>query len=213
MKRAYRSPVRAQGAQETRRRILAAARLLFATKGYGSTTVEAVAAEAGVAIQTVYQAFRNKAALATAQLDALDDVGGLRELRVVLDDPEGTPAAHCRAGARFLRRLYESSGGILLAAQAAGPAEPELWRILRGGLARHAAGISGLTKAWQAAGALRSDISQKEAAAIVATVSGFEVHHRLRNDWRWSAGRYEAWLARSIERLVLDRRYWSNGLT
>ena len=63
---AERVSYRALQAQETRRRIAGAARRRFAAAGYACTTVEAVAAEAGVAASTVYAAFKTKAALLAA---------------------------------------------------------------------------------------------------------------------------------------------------
>src|SRR6266540_1221836 len=50
-------------AQATRRRILDAARGLFVERGYVATTIEAIAAEAGVAVPTVYLAFGTKRGL------------------------------------------------------------------------------------------------------------------------------------------------------
>jgi AcrR family transcriptional regulator len=54
---------RKQRAAATRERILAAAYKLFADQGYLSTTMPEVAKAADVAVQTVYFAFRTKAAL------------------------------------------------------------------------------------------------------------------------------------------------------
>src|SRR6266545_3185947 len=56
-------------AQATRRRILDAARGLFVERGYVATTIEAIAAEAGVAVPTVYLAFGTKRALLVELLD------------------------------------------------------------------------------------------------------------------------------------------------
>ena len=47
------SSYRQQQAAATRDRIADAARRLFAEQGYGSTSIEAIAAEAGVAVRTV----------------------------------------------------------------------------------------------------------------------------------------------------------------
>ena len=59
-KRAYDSSGRQVQADETRRRILEAARELFMERGYAGATAEAIAAEAGVAAQTIYAIFKNK---------------------------------------------------------------------------------------------------------------------------------------------------------
>lgn len=51
--RAYRSELRARQAKETRARIVAASARLFATQGYQTTTIAAIAREAGVSAETV----------------------------------------------------------------------------------------------------------------------------------------------------------------
>jgi AcrR family transcriptional regulator len=60
---------REQRARATRDRIVGAATELFLERGYASTTVEAVASSAGVAVATVYQAFGTKAAILARALD------------------------------------------------------------------------------------------------------------------------------------------------
>lgn len=61
---------REQRAHETRARIADAALRLFLDRGYVATTVESIAAEAGVAPATVYQAFGTKQAVLARALDA-----------------------------------------------------------------------------------------------------------------------------------------------
>jgi AcrR family transcriptional regulator len=61
---------REERARLTRQRIIAAARGLFLERGFTATTVEAVAAEAGVAPATPYQAFGTKRAILAAVLES-----------------------------------------------------------------------------------------------------------------------------------------------
>lgn len=68
-RRRYRSVVREEGARRTRRAIVLAANELFATRGYGGTSLGEVAAAAGVARPTVTAAFGSKAALLRQVLD------------------------------------------------------------------------------------------------------------------------------------------------
>jgi AcrR family transcriptional regulator len=56
-------------ARQTRRRIVGAASTLFVERGYGATTLDQVAKQAGVAVQTVYFHFGNKATLLKQALD------------------------------------------------------------------------------------------------------------------------------------------------
>jgi AcrR family transcriptional regulator len=48
---------------------MGAAKEMFVTRGYAQTTIPAVAAQAGVSIETVYKAFGTKAGLAKAVFD------------------------------------------------------------------------------------------------------------------------------------------------
>ncbi len=59
-KRAYSSPLRAQQAAASRAAVLAAAQRLFLSQGYGATTVDQIAREAGVSKPTVFSAVGNK---------------------------------------------------------------------------------------------------------------------------------------------------------
>lgn len=87
--RTYQSGLRAEQAEDTRRRILDAALRVMAT-GLASLSVPAVAREAGVSVPTVYRHFRTKPELLTAVLhhamrkaglDGVADPRSLDELR------------------------------------------------------------------------------------------------------------------------------------
>src|SRR5215210_183360 len=65
-RRRYDSPRRREQAAATRREILAAAQRLFERDGYATTTMAAVAREAGVALKTIYVAFGMKSELLRA---------------------------------------------------------------------------------------------------------------------------------------------------
>src|SRR5437879_13615860 len=65
-RRRYNSPHRREQAAATRREILAAAQRLFEQQGYAATTMAAIAAEAGVALKTVYVAFETKSGVLRA---------------------------------------------------------------------------------------------------------------------------------------------------
>jgi AcrR family transcriptional regulator len=62
---------RAEQSRATRRRIVDAARDLFVGQGYAATTLDQIAAEAGVAVQTVYFHYGNKASVLKEVVDVL----------------------------------------------------------------------------------------------------------------------------------------------
>ncbi|WP_433786546.1 TetR/AcrR family transcriptional regulator [Actinomycetospora sp. CA-101289] len=86
VKRRYDSTRRRQQAQENRRRVLDAALELFVDKGYGATTMAEVAGAAGVAVETVYAAFRTKLTVLRRAWDVA--VGGDEDDLRLLDRPE-----------------------------------------------------------------------------------------------------------------------------
>jgi AcrR family transcriptional regulator len=61
--RPYASQLRAEQAQQTRKRIVDAAAALFAERGFGGTTIDAVAAAAGVSRKTVFDSVGGKVQL------------------------------------------------------------------------------------------------------------------------------------------------------
>jgi AcrR family transcriptional regulator len=68
-RRPYDSSGRQEQARRNRARIIEVARALFLRDGYAGTTIPAVASEAGVAGETVYKSFGNKAGLLKAVWD------------------------------------------------------------------------------------------------------------------------------------------------
>src|SRR5919204_2393457 len=64
--RRYESPRRREQAAATRREILEAAQRLFERQGYAATTMAAIAAEARVALKTVYVTFESKSGVLRA---------------------------------------------------------------------------------------------------------------------------------------------------
>ena len=68
--RRYRSTLRDQQAERTRRLIAKAARERFLAHGWGGTSVRSVAEAAGVSEATVYAVYGNKAGLAMSLLDS-----------------------------------------------------------------------------------------------------------------------------------------------
>jgi TetR/AcrR family transcriptional regulator, regulator of cefoperazone and chloramphenicol sensitivity len=68
-KRPYKSQVRQRQADDTRRRIVYAARQLLQSEGYDGMTIEAIAQRAEVSAQSVYAIFRSKTGILTELLD------------------------------------------------------------------------------------------------------------------------------------------------
>src|SRR5829696_7801027 len=100
--RPYRSTRRQQQAAQTRHDVLMAAMRLFNTTGWSGTTMAAIAAEAGVAVETIYSGFGSKKQLLRLAMDVA--VVGDAEPVPLADRPEwarmaqGSTEARLRAG-------------------------------------------------------------------------------------------------------------------
>jgi AcrR family transcriptional regulator len=68
-RRSYNSSGRRSQAQRTRADVIQNARDLFIEHGYTGTTMAAVAARAGVSVETIYKSIGNKPAVLKAVLD------------------------------------------------------------------------------------------------------------------------------------------------
>src|SRR6516225_1335828 len=78
-------------AAETRREILRAARRLFAAHGYSGTSLQQIAEESGVAVQTIYSSVGSKAALVLALNDLIDEEAGVAQLAAGVLGETGPP--------------------------------------------------------------------------------------------------------------------------
>src|SRR5947209_9915691 len=87
--RPYRLGQRQAAAEQTRARIIAAAReLLVAREGFSGFTIDAVARQAGVARMTVYYQFGSKLGLLEALFDDLAARGQMQQLPAAFQQPD-----------------------------------------------------------------------------------------------------------------------------
>ena len=207
-KRRYDSTRRTEQAGETRRRILGAARELFAARGYTGATIEAVATEANVAVETVYAAFGSKRALLSALVGVL--VAGDDQPVPLLE--RSTPQAirsepdQRRQIAMFADDITQALAriapiyGVIRAAAAT---EPEIAKLLRQMQRTRFANLSRFV-GWVAGnGALRESLDTAAAAETVWTIASPDTYRLLTGDRGWSSERYAHWLGDSLLALLL----------
>lgn len=134
-RRAYKSSRRAQQAAQTRQDVLAAATRLYENAGWAKTTINAIAAEAGVAVETVYSGFGSKKALLRAAIDAAV-VGDSKPVPLVEREEfdalgRGSKAERIDAAIELLSRIHTRSAGVWRAVVEASAADDEIesWRL------------------------------------------------------------------------------------
>jgi AcrR family transcriptional regulator len=197
-----RSTLREQKAEVTRRAILEAARGLFARKGYTGTSIAAVAREAGVSVQTLYDSVGGKSELLSAMQAAIDDagkVGTLNQQMAASVDPREV----LRLLARLKRGMMEGAGDIFATLIAAKDTSREVSRLWDAGQRRTRAGSERTAEQLASLGVLRLGIGPAEAADILYGMLSPSLYLRLLHECSWSHDRIEEWLADSLARLLL----------
>ncbi len=207
-KRPYDSLLRKQQANQTRMRILDAAQSLFAARGYPASTVEAIAAGSGVAVDTVYAAFGSKRGVLQALLNVR--VGG-DEAELDLLDRAGPQAvqrvpdqkAQLAAFAADVSSIIERARPVDDIIRGAAAVDADIAAFRREAQAYRYRNMRQLISWLAAKGPLAHGLTEEDAAAIAWTMTSPEVHGLLRVARGWSAERYAAWLAQSLARILL----------
>jgi AcrR family transcriptional regulator len=193
---------RERQAQLTRDEILAAARRLFAERGYPRTSVRDIAEAAGVSAQTVYDSIGSKQALVARLNDLIDDDAGIAAIgrsAAQSDDP----AAVVATPSRITRSILEHCGDVIHALVTGAAAEPELASALAEGQRRHLAGARQIVGRLQQLDALAPSVDAEAAVNTLAAVSDVRFAVVLQESYGWSLDQVEAWIAATSRTLLL----------
>ena len=184
----------------TRQAILEAAQRLFEQRGYPATTMEQVAAEAGVALKTVYLAVATKSGLLRAlwdlRLKGDQEEAAVAErpwYREVVEEPD--PERQLRGNARNARLVKERIAGVLKILRSAAPVDPDaaaLWRLIQTDFYDNQRVI---VESLQARQALRPGLDVAQASDILWTLNHPDVWLLLVGERGWTLERWERWFA------------------
>jgi AcrR family transcriptional regulator len=196
----YHSPLRARQAAETRRNVLASATRLFIARGWAGTTLAAVAAEAGTAVETVYSAFGSKSGLLVAAIDVAI-VGDDHEAPLV-DRPEFTSLG---TGERTDRLVVAAR----IITQALVRAVPLMGALQEASASDEAAKVRldayETDRRMVISGGLELILGRQAPEALIDAMwalAGPEVFTKLTEDRGWPVARYEQWLVETATTLL-----------
>jgi AcrR family transcriptional regulator len=202
--RPYRSPIRQRQADDTRRRIINAARGLFLSKGYDGTTIESVARAARVSPQTVYATFGSKRGILAGLLDAARFGSAYLETIARAKDEAG-PVERLRLVAMIARRVYDAERAELDLLRGAGAVSPDLAELDREHERRRLEAQAPTIAMLAQSGRLRADLDVATGGDIVWTMTGREIYRMLVSDRGWTSDQYEAWLGDTLIAALLKR--------
>lgn len=185
---------RQRQALATRQLIVDAAGDLFLERGYASTTIEAIAAQAGVAVSTVYGAYTNKRGILRAIREAWHHASGQRELyRQASAEPD--LQLRLRLAAHATRRQWEVGARMMTVYGMAAATDTEAAAELGEALEGRRGNVGKTVRAWAA------DFGQEpeRAAATFLALTRAEVYLELVEAWHWTPQAYEDWLAGTLQ--------------
>jgi AcrR family transcriptional regulator len=196
--RRYRSVLRTEQAQDTRRRVLEAATRLFLERGYGGTTINAVAAEAGVSPETIYVSLGSKTGLLEGVIDATITVSVAPLL-----DPESsqwveirglsTARERLRAWGAFVADVLAHTSPIHAIIRGAADSEP-FAVALRERLLQERLGHITTWMRQYFSESLRPGLSIEEAGQRACALASPEFRHLVTVELDWTHEQHRTWL-------------------
>jgi AcrR family transcriptional regulator len=204
-RRSYRSTKRAEQVAQSRRDILTTAGALFRAHGYAGVSMPSIAAEAGVAVETIYRGFGSKAGLFSGVVDAAVAGGTSRAevpveqrpaIRAIIEEPD--PRRQVERYAATQPGIHRRAGPLLRVLRDAATSDRELRALWQSIETDRRNGQSGFIGMLAGRGVLRPGLSVDEATDGLWTLTSLDVWDLLVTKRGWTAERYERWLADAL---------------
>ncbi len=195
-------PLRDTLAAATRSQIVGAATSLFSELGYVGTSISAIATRAGVAVQTIYNAIGNKAAVLSEVLDAA--VSGPNAPTPVPEFmAERTGAAQDASEviailADWLVEANTRTATIHSIIRQASAVDEDAAELERARSQQRLRNYGLAAAALRERGGLRNGMTDDQAAATIWSIGHPTTYRALVIDAGWTADAYRAWLRAAL---------------
>jgi AcrR family transcriptional regulator len=194
-------------AQQNRDRVLAVASRLFIAQGYAATSINQIAAEAGLSVRTVFAGFTSKINLLKHVLDTaiVGDSGQVplhqRPSMRAVHDADTAEDAYQRLADTYVE-VTERAYGIYAVVHGAADADPDIAELERQLDAQRLTGMGHLATTF----ADRLAVTDPAAIAHIRDTLwtlGSPLQYRLLVEQRgWTTRQYRDWIARALAALV-----------
>ena len=199
--------MRDEATARTRERIVAAAGHLFAAQGYVSTTMAAIAREAGVSVQSVHLAGPKSALLmASFEVALAGDEGThpLHERPAIAQTMTLPPDEALPAYVSFLAEAIARTAGISRALYVAAETDETIAALVADLDERRHRDIRAGILWCIDRGVLQGDIDVDQRTDVLTHLVSPETYRFFVRERGWSDDLYREWLLGAIERLVLQ---------
>ena len=176
--RPYRLGQRQAANEQTRARILSAARaLLMSPDGYSRFSIEAVARQADVARMTVYHQFGSKIGLLEALCDSLAVSGGMDQMATAFRQPD--PFDALNQYLLVFSRFWDVDRLVMRRLRALAALDPDFEQVIRARDERRRQGVRVLAQRLVEQQVLPPDAARDEIIDVLFTLSSFETFDTL----------------------------------
>ncbi|MET3164063.1 UNVERIFIED_ORG: AcrR family transcriptional regulator [Arthrobacter sp. UYEF10] len=209
-KRRYDSSGRLEQARRNREAILQAAERQFRELGYAGATLAAMAAEAGVSVETVYKAFGGKAGLVRAIYErGLAGSGPVPayERSDDMREHESDPKTVMREWGLLTAEVAALVTPIRLLMRSAAINDQEMAHLLDEIDSERLKRMRHHTRYLKGRGYLRQDVTEDEATDILWVCSSAELYELLVMKRGWSLPRFAQYVARFMIVSLLPERH------
>jgi AcrR family transcriptional regulator len=202
-KRIYHSESRQAQAEQTRTRILEAAKALFQTKGFEGVKIDDLAQAAGVSAPTIYAIFQSKRGILRTLMDealppqqhaALAEQGA----------QETSPEARLAIAAKIARQLYDAERTQMDIFRGAALLTPEFKELEREREQRRYKRLEEGIQWLAANNALAEGLSASKAHDICWAFTGRDIYRLFVIERGWSSDEYEQLLAQVLVKTLLN---------
>jgi AcrR family transcriptional regulator len=196
------------GAEETQRVIVEAASRLFLERGYHATSIARVAAGAGVAVQTIYNAIGSKRELLSRVLDfaAAGDRAPVPVQQFMREqaEPESDPRRIIAQLVEFWRGALPRTAPVFRIMREAAASDPEIAALERGRSAQRLHNYRQAATLLARCGALRDGLTLDAAAASIFAIGHSETYRALVLDGDWDDDAWATWVQGTLEAALLS---------
>lgn len=209
-RRRYDASGRRARAAQTRTRVIEAARSVFLERGYAGATIPRIAAEAGVAVETVYRSAAGKAGLLEAAVQAAL-AGGVQRAETPVEQRPGIrrvieatdPRRQLEAYALTQPGVWNRVGPLLRILDTAASTDETLAALRDQHAEQRLQGLRRFAALLAERGALRPGLSVNRAADILWTLCAQANYDCLVISRGWTHEEYRNWLSETLASALL----------
>jgi AcrR family transcriptional regulator len=198
-------------AEETQRVIVEAASRLFLEHGYHASSIGRIASEAGVAVQTIYNAVGSKRDLLSRVLDfaAAGERAPVPVPQFMREqaesDPDPDPRRIIAQLVEFWRSALPRTAPVFRIIREAAAADPEIAALERGRSAQRLRNYQQAARLLADRKALRPKMTIDDAAAAIFAIGHPESYRALVLDGDWEDDDWSNWVQATLEAALLRR--------